>query len=457
MKKISLIISLLFYFSHSFAQQDSILRNFKFRISNYRVISIGINQNAEYGKTKLALYNAENIGTSGNLYGILTTIRSTDKLQLSITTGTGTTISFSRNNNQPGKTNYSAAGINGDFSVLGRWFNKNHFIELGTSLYGFTNSQKTKFVNTNQTEKYAIGNYHFTIYTGIGTGRLENITDMQNALWLNKTLEESSDLSRKLTPEELNELGKSITRGNNTRVLDARRKTQFVLRTVDGFLQSKGLISKTDINYFTRLNDIIFFAFNNSRLSGTEKFIRFTPDIWGNNSMSNSTSTNNKLTIKPQTKSALVTIGFNTYKPLNLTHQINYGGAVKLNYTDYTSTRTEYLGGVLQPVLKLHNTVKQAGVDLFFTHAIYPNTRTIVSLTAETELGWQDDNMPDNSFYEKTGINANFDYFISYHTRLFINAGISHNKNYYNNFFQVFELYPDRFNASFNTGLTINL
>lgn len=457
MKKISLIISLSFYCFHSFAQQDSILKNFKFRINNYRIITIGINQNAEYGKTNYSLGNAENISTSGNLNAALSIIRSTDKLQLTLTAGAGSNISYSRSNSLADKTNYTNAGTDGIFSILGRWFNKNHFIEAGTYLYGFTNSQKSKNVNTAETEKYSIGNYHCIVYTGIGTGRLENISDMQNALWLNKELTESFSLSRELTPAELNELGRSITKGNNTRVLDARRRIKFILRTADEFLQSKGLISKTDINYFTSLNDILFFALNAPRLSGTEKFIRFTPDIWGTNSITSLTSANDKLTIKPQTKSALVTIGFNTCKPLNLTHQNNYGAAVKLNYVDYTSTRTEYQGGVLQPVLKVHNSVKQAGVDLFFTHAIYPNTRTIVSLTAETEMGWQDDDVLDKSFYEKTSLNVRFDYFISYRTRLFINAGISHNKNYYNNYFQFFELYPDRFNALLNTGLTVNL
>lgn len=456
MKKITLIIILSFFYFHSFAQQDSLLKNFKFRINNYRVITIGINQNAQYLRGDQPLYTSEDIGTSGNLYGVLSTIRSTDKLQLSVTASAGTNISFSRTNYRPQKTNYTTAGANGGFAVLARWFNKNHFIEAGTSLYGLANSQKTKYVNTDQVSKNTTGNYHITINTGIGIGRLENITDMQNALWLNKTLEEGSVLSRMLTPEELNELGRSITKGNNTRVLDTRRRTQFILRTVDGFLQSKGLISKTDINYFTNLNDILFFAINAPRFSGTEKFIRFIPDIWINTSNGRLIPSNDKFTVKPQSKSALVTIGFNTYKPLNLTHQNNYGAAVKLNYTDHTLTTRQYLGGVLQSESKQTTTLKQAGVDLFFTHAIYPNTRTIISLTAETEIGWQNDDRPDKNFYEKTGINANLDYFISYRTRLFLNAGVSRIKNYYLNYYQVFQNSNDSFTATLNTGLTIN-
>lgn len=457
MKKTTLITSLSFLYFHSFAQQDSLLKNFKFRISNYRIVTLNLYQNAEYGKTNYPSYNAENTSASGNLFAEISTIRSTDNLQLTLTTGAGSNIAHSRNNNQPGKIDYTTAGVNGNFSVLSRWFNKNYFIEAGTTLSGFTNGQKTKNITTELVEKNTLGTYHGTIYAGIGTGRLENIRDMQNALWLNKELTESSSLTRELTPEELNELGRSITKGNNTRVLDVRRKTKFVLRTVDEFLQSKGLISKTDINYFTGLNDILFFAINDSRLSGTEKFIRLIPDIWGSNSIASLTPTNDKLTIKPQSKSALVTIGFNTYQPLNLSHQNNYGAAVKLNYTDFSSVSRNYQDGVLQTEFKQHNIVKRAGVNLFFTHVIYPNTRTIIRLTAETEMGWQDDYALDKSFYERTGINTSFDYFVSYRTRLFINAGVFHNKNYYYGNYQSFELFPDRFSASINTGLTINL
>lgn len=458
MSKNLLIIPLMLSCSCLFAQKDSVLKNFKFRINHYQAITIGINQNAEYGKTKYPVYNAENSSTSGNLYAAFSTIRSTDRLQLSITASAGTNISFLKNKNQTDKISNTVIGANGSFYILGRWFNdKNSFVEAGTALYGFSNNQKTKFVTTAETDKYTTGNYHFTIYTGAGIGRLENITDMQNALWLSKTLRESSRFTRELTSEELTELGRSITNGNNTRVLDARKRTQFILETVDDFLQSKSLISKTDIKYFSNLNDILFFAQNTPRLSGTEKFIRFTPDLWVNNSISLSTPTDNKSTIRPQSKSVLVSIGFNTFKPLNLIHQNNYGAAVKLNYIDYTSTNRSYQGGVLQTESNQNNIVRQAGVDLFFTHAIYPNTRTIIQLTAETEMGWQNDDVLNKNFYETTSVSAKLDYFISYRTRLFVNAGVSHNKNYYLNYYQVFQLKPDRFNASLNTGLTINL
>lgn len=104
---------------------------------------------------------------------------------------------------------------------------------------------------------------------------------MQNALWLNKALEEATLLSRQLSGDELNELGKTITKGNNTRVVDLRKRTRFILKIVDDFFQQKEIINSTNINYFSHLNDIMFFTVNNPRLSGTEHFIRFTPEISG--------------------------------------------------------------------------------------------------------------------------------------------------------------------------------
>jgi len=111
---------------------------------------------------------------------------------------------------------------------------------------------------------------------------------MQNALWLYKELQEANLLTRSISDNELNDLGQSITDGTNTRVPDTRNRTQFILTTVDNYFQQKELIAKNDINYCTRLNDILFFDFNNVRLSGTEKFIRFTPAIQRNSQESGS-------------------------------------------------------------------------------------------------------------------------------------------------------------------------
>ena len=104
-------------------------------------------------------------------------------------------------------------------------------------------------------------------------------------------------------------MGRTITTANNTRVLDARKRTQFILETVDNYLQQNGLINKTDIRYFSHLNDILFVAFNSPRLSGTKKFIRFTPGIAGYGTNLTQNSNINKYERKLNNKSLALATG----------------------------------------------------------------------------------------------------------------------------------------------------
>lgn len=186
-----------------------------------------------------------------------------------------------RSENSSSVSKYSAFPGSPNITILNKWFPKNKFTELGADIFTSINTNKNADGNNPGLSKTRNGQYTIVINTGIGKGRLENITDMQNALWLSNALQTANSLLQPLSATELNELGRTITTANNTRVLDTRKRTQFILETVDNYLQQNGLINKTDIRYFSHLNDILFFSFNSPRLSGTEKFIRFTPGITG--------------------------------------------------------------------------------------------------------------------------------------------------------------------------------
>jgi len=236
-------------------------------------------------------------------------------------------------------------------------------------------------------------------------------------------------------------------------VLDARRRTQFILKTVDNYFQQKGLIAKTDINYFTRLNDILFFAVNNLRLAGTEKFIRFTPAIESNNQESALNNLADKYRQIYSSQSLHSTTGFNHYKPVSLTHQNNYGASVKLAYIDYKSTNRNIIGGVNSTV-ETNRTIKQALAYAFFQHAIYPNTRTVILLDFRTEGGYQE-NQDWSEFYNTTALTGTLNYFLSYRTMLRGNIGTSYENNVYDAFPNNFR--PERLLLNANIGLDISL
>ena len=413
-----------------FAQQDSLLKNFKFRIDHFRAINYAVNAGSQFEQFDFISGSQKNSTSSGLAGASFFCLKSTDKILLNTSAGLFGSLSGGKSENKTDVSTFKNFSAAPRFSVLNKWFSKKMFTVLGTAISG--NFYKTKDVTKalpfpskdNQTE------YSIALNMGIGKGRLENVTDMQNALWLYKSLVAVKSLSATLSADDLNGLGQSITKGNNTRVLDLRKRTQFLLSTVDSFLQQKGLITKTDIIYFSNLNDILFFAFNNPRLAGTEKFIRLTPAITGwNNEQANGNGIN-KYKHRFNTQSLILSSGFSKYIPANLIHQNNYGASLKLAYISTDLSERFFTNGAVSNEIKAKADIKQAGINLFYQHAVYPNTRTAINFSLQSEMGYQDA-FTKKEFYGIASFSGTFNYFISYRTRLICNLGASYQKNYY--------------------------
>jgi hypothetical protein len=262
-------------------------------------------------------------------------------------------------------------------------------------------------------------------------------------------------LSGTLSPEQLNGLGRAITKGNNTRILDSRKRTQFILETVDAYLQQQNLISKTDIHYFSNLNDILFFAFNNNRLSGHEKYIRLVPSVSGGNTNSETPTIFEKTKSKFDIQAAVLSIGFNAYEPSSLVHQNNYGASLRATYSSADYSDRSYSNNVLNAEFIRASDLKQAGINLFYEHSIYPNTRTTINFKLQSENGYQNLNK-HSDFYSNSGFTAAASYFISYRTRFYFNAGAIYEKNLYQPTSYA-TTKAGNLNLYANTGLDINL
>jgi hypothetical protein len=455
MRKI-LFLPVLFILSVPvFSQQDSLLKNFKFRNSKFQAIDLTITGGSQFNKTEFISGTSKNSNAGGSLGVFYYSAKSTDKIIFTAIAGFGTSFNSSKS------TSISESGKNNSFttlpalSVLNKWFIKNKFIELGAAANANIYTNNTSGTPISRVSKSNKAQYSIAINTGIGTGRLENITDMQNALWLTKALETLGSISHSLSATELNELGRTITKANNTRVLDGRKRTQFVLATVDNFFQQKGLVSKTDINYFSNLNDILFFSFNAPRLSGTEKYIRFTPAIGGytyNNIQNNSINKNEQ---RSNIKSLVLSTGFNKYAPKNLIHQTNYGVALKLSYDNIEFADRDLISGIITNEVRIISPLKKAGVDLFFEHTIYPNTRTIINFNLQTQGGYQDANKL-TGFFGQTNLSGSLNYFISYRTRLSCSLSAIYRDNVYE-INRYLLLLPKSIQLYANAGLSISI
>lgn len=454
-----IILLTLFSFSSLtlFSQQDSLLKKFKYRVDRYQAVSFNIGGSGQYGKTNFVSGPSEGNSSGGNFGVNYLFLKSTDRILLNISTGLSSSFGFANNKDQSITNKYRSFDGNSYLSIQNKWFGKKIFTELEGTLSGYLNNNKYIVKTSPQGNEQKNNQYQYSvaITAGIGKGRLENVTDMQNALWLYKSLQDENKLSRSLSADELNELGRTITKANNTRLLDTRKRTQYMLETTDSFFQSKGVVVANDIRYFSTLNDILFFAFNNQRLSGTEIFFRLTPSInKGSKDESNKIfSTNNET--RNLIKVILLSAGFTKHIPVNLKHQNNYGVALEANYTNWDMSDKYFVSGNPTTITDMNSTLKQAGINAFFQHAIYPNTRTNIIFDLSGETGYEDINGDDGFFGEAT-LSGALNYFISYRTRLTGGLGVSYRKNTFLTTYDITQL-PEMFYLNANIGLQVSL
>ena len=453
MKKTLLIVVLFLSVQNLFSQQDSLLKKFKYRIDAYQAVNLYLDGSSQYSKNDVAIGIAKNNSLSSAIGGSRYFLKSTDKILFSSNASLGTNLIYNKSKSTGIEVKNNSFAFQPSISVLNKWFSKNTFTELGIDLNGSIYSSKTTNISNPPSSKSNSTNYYIAINTGIGKGRLENVTDMQNALWLYKELQQEQCLRTTLTAEELTGLGQSITRGNNTRVLDARKRTKFILETVDNYLQQKGAITKTDMRYFSSLNDILFYAFNTPRYSGTEKFIRVTPGL--NRSKEDIPQSIYEVKHRFTNKSVVLNAGIRKFTPSSLVHQNNYGANVKLSYQSIDFSDRYFINDTVAYKNENKPAIKQAGIYLFFEHAIYPNTRTIVTIGVYSENGYQDFETT-KGYYGKNSLIGTLNYFISYRTRLTCDLGVAYDKNNYETTRDIY-FRPGVIQMVANAGLEINL
>jgi hypothetical protein len=461
MKKYLLPVFLLFSFSKSFCQEKKLLTNYTFRIDRFKALNFGVNADGR----KQNNYNVSNSygnALSGNFNASLFTTKSTNNLLQTISTGFATSGASAKSTSFSNTNKLKSLNILPSFFINNKWYAKNKFVEIGASFIdAFASSRSNDDILVTQNRFYNSNFIGGNMSLGIGKGRLENITDMQNAIWLHNILLKDGNLNRKLNEDEIIGLARAITTSNNRRVLDGRKRIQFILKNIDSYLQSKEVINKTDINYFSNLNDIVFFANNTARQAGTEKYIRVIPALANyyskeENRITPLTST----TQNDNTAEVVLKIGLQKYKPLNLTHQIDYGAAAKANYGKSNSRYRNYTNANLNFTFDYDDEWKKIGLDYFLRYSIFPNTRTVIDVDFKGENGCQYLN-GFNELYHTAILAANASYFISYNTRLNINLGTTYNKNNFDiravNRFNPSNIDEHNLAVFFNTTLNIAL
>ena len=448
-------VFLTFSFFTAFCQDKKLFENYQNRVKGYKAVDMFLGTGGNSSN------NYQGYGTNRTLGGgtvaNIIAIKSTDKIYRIIQANLSGYFSFNTENTTINTNKSRQLYFSPNVNINNKWYSANNFFELGTNLRFANKAENNKTPNGFVSNtKFSDNNVDMNFTIGVGNGRLEIVTDLQNALWLAKILHNEKNINRKLTDDEINDLAKTITQSVYFRVLDGRKRIQYVLKKVDAYLQSRNVIEKTDINYFSNLNDVLFLANNFFRQEGKLKYIRLIPRVLNNNIRNEQLgAVTNKNTNSYFANEVSLRMGLEKYKPLNLYRQLEYGLGANAGYGENKITSKSYVNNILFSEIKNTPNGKRIGLDYFVRYNLYPNTRTVIGFSLDAQNGYLLYN-GEKSIYSAINLSASANYFINYNTRFVLNI----QENYFQNIYQSNNYLRNNeyaLSLAFSAGLNISL
>jgi len=186
------------------------------------------------------------------------------------------------------------------------------FLEGMADLSFYQGNSRNKVDNQMKT-KYLSTDLNLAAGVGVGTGRMELVSDLWQAHYILEKLKKEKLLLKELTNENVYEFAYLASRLKNIRFFDARIRKITELQSLDSLLRIQGLIVDSDIRYFTLLNDYWSYGNFPDRKSGRVLKFWISPEYAR---MYNKTSGNNSL-ISYKT-SLNSNVSFNCSRQLNI-------------------------------------------------------------------------------------------------------------------------------------------
>jgi hypothetical protein len=419
----------------AFAQDSTLLKNYKYRTPGFRALTVNFGMNGVFNDGKFNAADATNHLVSLQPSSArFSRFKSTDRTWQQIGIGAASTFSASGSKVENSfattdRRSRSGSGMADAFITQRNYRQNNWYWEMGASAFAGAAGNRTKdsaLINKNRNPQ--LGG---TVTLGFGRGRLELVQDAQMALFILNDLRQQGLLQQEADQQTALELAQVITGINNRRVFDSRRRRIYELTTIHEFLQQKGLTGTGDIRVFTTINDNWALAFNPLRYSGTNWYFNVTPSAsWVSN-----TNTNSLGNVKTESKGSAFgyglqpTIGFNRYVPKSLHWQRNMG--VMASYSRNNLKEKAKISNSL-PELEEITETSMYHTYLFYEMGYYPNNRTLVNAGVNMTGTWNQydgTGTTESMTTIKPGAYLTADYFISYNTRLSLQAGASYEHN----------------------------
>ncbi|MDR2039417.1 MAG: hypothetical protein LBQ60_15960 [Bacteroidales bacterium] len=189
--------------------------------------------------------------------------------------------SYNYNQDRLSKTGMVRVGL--DFRNTGYYYGNNkNFLLLGPTAgfsYSHGNYKLDDKTNTSYKNTTRDLSAHAAFSLGIGKGRIEEVGDARQAVYLLQDLQKYGILEKELSQEEIDELARLVTKVKNKRQFDSRIRLIQEITSVDSLLIEKGYIGKEhSAAYFTTLYDNWQYA-NVNRRSGNRFTVSLRPFV----------------------------------------------------------------------------------------------------------------------------------------------------------------------------------
>ncbi len=272
MKKAFLLFGISIGLSFTgYAQYDDYqLKNYVNPTYKRKALDFEANTSGSFLKTT----EMEGSALTGNLNLSFDQVSNSEKVQgYTIITLSGGGSKY--NNGSEQKNRNAAAGIN--FSHTGFFFKKNKlFMEFSPSVdlgydyekdrVSYREEYYTKYADL-KTNKFAT---NVNVKLGLGKGRIEDVTDARQAVYILQELQKKNILKRELSEAEIHAFAEQISLIKNKRQFDSRVKLAEEINHVDSFLVANDYIEKANSAiYFTSLYDKWMYGDRDRREAGS--------------------------------------------------------------------------------------------------------------------------------------------------------------------------------------------
>jgi hypothetical protein len=330
---------------------------------------------------------------------------------------------------------------NGNYSLSGYYnvdlyysaSNRNYF-KLGCkALFGIYHSyQKTESSSnsTNINEAWPQFSSQFSIDLGHGHGRIENVEDAVESMYILSDLSKNGLLSRSYTESDVKTLADKITLIKKERFFDERIYKQKSMKALVSALLNDDLIRSESVEVFNIIADYHYYAGIETRPSGKKLEYYLSPCLqYTMHSYSGSGEKLWKRNTNELISNLGLTVYYNNYKPISIKWQRNFNIIVKvsgsrdiedelLDSNSYESQKTKW----------------ETYASSSYTYGFYPSSRTNFSIGVSANYQYSlelTDSESTKDLYNNiyAGIHVGGYYYLSSKLRLSGNFRLTANKN----------------------------